>query len=123
MRENIQTDMRYSYTLANSHLSPEHLLNSLHHRPPQATIKTIIPDIVKMDTISAENLVNIILNSLMPAAENTVRVTAKGLEITVDLDDLGGAVFVAKATPAAAAANLTNNHTSRTCLEQPSPKT
>ena len=76
-----------------------------------------------MDTIGTENLANAIPNALMPPEENTVRVTAKGLEMTVDLDDSGGAVFVAKATPAAAAANLTNNHTSRTCLEQPARET
>ena len=33
--------------------------------PSQAAIKTIIPDIIKMDTISAENHVNAIPNSLM----------------------------------------------------------
>lgn len=119
IHERKQKQMRYSKRLTNSHLSPEHLLNSLHHHPPQATIKTIIPDIVKMDTICLENLVNTIPNALMPPEENTIRVTAKGLETTVDLDDTGGAIFIAKAMLAALAANLTNSHMSRTELKQP----
>ena len=76
-----------------------------------------------MDAIGSENLLNAIPNALMPPEENTVRLMAKGLEIMVDLDDSGDAVFVAKATPAAPAVNLTNGHMSCTGLEQTSRET
>ena len=114
---------RYIKTLANSPRSPERLLNSLHHRSPQATIKPVVPHIVKMDAVGAKNLMHAIPQSLMPPEENTVRVTAKGLEITVDLDDSGGAFLVGKAAPATASANLTNGHPFSTGFEEATRET
>jgi len=64
-----------------------------------------------MNAVGSENIVHAIPHALMPPEENTVRVTAKCLKITINLDDPGGDFLMGKSAPVPPSADLTNGDT------------